>query len=537
MICALLPAAVAFADTPVFVTTWDTALIDGTTIELFFGEQGTNVDVDWGDGSITTGVTGPVSHVYDVDGEYTVTSTGAFRTYRSTTDCVGEPSSNVALLSVDDWGPTGTVSLGRAFCGAWNLVSVAQPPSTVTDMSEMFIDAGSFDQPIGGWDTSNVTDMSDMFAEAWLFNQDLGSWDTANVTDMGFMFAGAVAFDQPIGGWDTSNVTNMAGMFASTPFDRPIGGWDTSNVTNMAGMFAGASSFNRDVGRWDTSNVTDMSLMFIDASAFDQDVGRWDTSNVTNMSHLFAGAVVFNRDIGSWDTANVADMGSMFSGAKSFDQDLSGWCVNDIAEQPESFDHGASAWTLPRPVWGTCPDPQAKPEPAPFRDVAEGSVHAASIVQLVVAGVTQGCADGLFCPSDPVTRQQMASFLTRALDLQPPDVPIVFDDVSENNTHNEAIQALAAAEITLGCGPGVFCPANPVRRDQMASFLTRALGLEVPDEPVAFVDVPQDNTHEEAIQALAAAQITLGCGPGVFCPADPVRRDQMASFLVRALDR
>jgi hypothetical protein len=74
-----------------------------------------------------------------------------------------------------------------------------------------------------------------------------------------------------------------------------------------------------------------------------------------------------------------------------------------------------------------------------------------------------------------VTREQMASFLTRGLDLPAPTIPINFSDVSRTNVHRSNIQALAGAEITLGCGGDRFCPADPVRRDQMASFLIRGL--------------------------------------------------------------
>jgi len=47
----------------------------------------------------------------------------------------------------------------------------------------------------------------------------------------------------------------------------------------------------------------------------------------------------------------------------------------------------------------------------------------------------------------------------------------------DGNAHEANIQAIAAAGITLGCGPGLYCPASIVRRDEMASFLARALGL------------------------------------------------------------
>ena len=228
--------------------------------------------------------------------------------------------------------------------------------SGVTDMSDLFYYETSFNQDIGNWDTSNVTNMSRVFGLAVYFNQDIGNWDTSNVTTMREMFADASAFNQDIGNWDTSNVTDMQEMFHSAlKFNKDIGNWDTSNVTNMIGMFSNADRFNQDIGNWNTSNVTNMYAMFYQAAVFNQDIGNWDTSNVTTMGLMFAGADAFNQDIGSWDTSSVTNMYSMFEYAASFNQDLSGWCVLNISSQPSSFDSGANNWTLPRPVWGTCP--------------------------------------------------------------------------------------------------------------------------------------------------------------------------------------
>src|SRR5574344_3081681 len=71
-------------------------------------------------------------------------------------------------------------------------------------------------------DTSNITDMTGMFAEAESFNQPIGNWDTSNVTNMSWMFVDAKSFNQPIGNWDTSKVTNMSYMFdGATSYSYP----------------------------------------------------------------------------------------------------------------------------------------------------------------------------------------------------------------------------------------------------------------------------------------------------------------------------
>lgn len=163
----------------------------------------------------------------------------------------------------------------------------------------------------------------------------------------------------------------------------------------------------------------------------------------------------------------------------------------------------------------------------------DGSVHEPDIQAIAEAGITNGCGPNLYCPSDVVTREQMASFLVRALGLQPlASGP--FTDLSPN-VHAGDINALAAAGITLGCDTNRFCPTDPVRRDQMASFLTRAFEL-APGPSARFTDVPAQNPHAADIDAIAAASITVGCGGTSYCPSEPVGRDQMASFLRRSLD-
>jgi hypothetical protein len=163
----------------------------------------------------------------------------------------------------------------------------------------------------------------------------------------------------------------------------------------------------------------------------------------------------------------------------------------------------------------------------------DGSVHEPDIQAIAEIGITQGCGPNLYCPADVVTREQMASFLVRALGLQPLGSG-PFTDLNPN-VHVGDINALAAAGITLGCDTNQFCPSDPVQRDQMASFLTRAFEL-APASSAGFIDVPANNPHTADIDAIAAAGITVGCGAGTYCPTDVVRRDQMASFLSRSLD-
>ena len=176
-----------------------------------------------------------------------------------------------------------------------------------------------------------------------------------------------------------------------------------------------------------------------------------------------------------------------------------------------------------------------------FRDVAAGSTFAADIEALAAEGVTRGCdppANERFCPDALVTREQMAAFVRRAEGLARRDEP--FTDVSDDSVFAGDIGAIAAAGITRGCDPPAtvrFCPTDVVTREQMAAFVRRARGLPAAGE--SFRDVSSSNPFAADIGAIQAAGITRGCNPPAddrFCPRDPVTRAQMAAFVVRAWD-
>ena len=114
-----------------------------------------------------------------------------------------------------------------------------------------------------------------------------------------------------------------------------------------------------------------------------------------------------------------------------------------------------------------------------FADVDADRWWAPYVERLAELEVTVGCATEPlhYCPDSFVTRAQMASFLVRAFDLEPGS-PAGFSDI-EGNSHASDINALASARITAGCNriPLSYCPSEAVTRAQMATFLARAVDL------------------------------------------------------------
>ena len=176
--------------------------------------------------------------------------------------------------------------------------------------------------------------------------------------------------------------------------------------------------------------------------------------------------------------------------------------------------------------------PVASAGTTPFSDIA-GTTFEADIEWLFTEGITKGCTATLYCPDRSVTRGEMASFLVRMFKLtEGGDIDAFTDD--DGTTHEVEINKLAASGITVGCTATTFCPKANVRRDEMASFLARAIPLTTGAGRNYFRD-DDGTTHEINIDRLAAAGIASGCYPYTYCPSQSVTRGQMAAFLHRTV--
>lgn len=176
---------------------------------------------------------------------------------------------------------------------------------------------------------------------------------------------------------------------------------------------------------------------------------------------------------------------------------------------------------------------------SPFGDVA--GTHVPGVACVARWGVTQGVTASRFAPHTPVTREQVGSFLARSLDTAGgrlrPTVERAFAD-TRGSVHRDAVDRLADVGIVSGVGGRYFDPLRPVRRDQMATMLVRAYEhlarRELPVGSDPFRDTA-GNTHQRNIAKAVGAGLTAGAAPGRFDPAGNVSRQQMATFVSRLL--
>ena len=170
-----------------------------------------------------------------------------------------------------------------------------------------------------------------------------------------------------------------------------------------------------------------------------------------------------------------------------------------------------------------------------------GSVHEADINQIAAMGITRGCATAptaRYCPDAHVTRAEMAAFLLRATGEPDPQrtVSNTFTDVPDGVWYTN--YALRAAQLGVDVGEdGQWRPDDPLTRLEMAQWLTRMFDhvIAAASPQGLFDDVNEKDWP--VVEGLHGVGVTRGCSaqPLLYCPDNPVTRAEMASFLIRSL--
>jgi hypothetical protein len=150
---------------------------------------------------------------------------------------------------------SGVTNLNYCFYRCENITTINNVELWDTSMVETFEwtfgYCYTFDDDLSDWVMSSATNTSGMFLRSLLFNNGgsplIDNWDVSNVTDMSNMFLIAPSFDQPIGSWDVQNVSDMSDMFGSstlstTNYDILLNGWSTLPSLQPNVVFDGGNS-------------------------------------------------------------------------------------------------------------------------------------------------------------------------------------------------------------------------------------------------------------------------------------------------------
>ncbi len=110
-----------------------------------------------------------------------------------------------------------------------------------------------------------------------------------------------------------------------------------------------------------------------------------------------------------------------------------------------------------------------------------------------------------------------------------------FTDVAKHWAENY-IRFIAARELFLGTGEGMFSPDIPMTRAMFVTVLGRLAGISEALFPgQAYDDVPSGTWYSAFVRWASESGVVEGYGDGRFGPDDPITREQMCAMLVRYL--
>jgi hypothetical protein len=272
--------------------------------------------------------------------------------------------------------------------------------------------------------------------------------------------------------------------------------------------------------------------------------------------------------------ADAADYGSVAAGAASDCRGATGTCYQFAVSTPVT--RPATHWDahFHESLNGFVSKTWTLHVGDSFTDVPRTQPFYKKIETLLHNGITGGCTPTTYCPTQTVSRGQMAIFIAKGIAGTAALVPAsgfvgaqayncvsggvsLYTDVLPTDIDCKHIHYIAAQNVTSGCKTGQYCPNDDVSRLQMASFIAKAIlaprgGSAIPvsygPDPIThlsyscdtgspnvfFTDVPATDTFCKHVHYLWARGFIAGCGGTSYCPGQTVTRDAMAKFLDNA---
>ena len=177
-----------------------------------------------------------------------------------------------------------------------------------------------------------------------------------------------------------------------------------------------------------------------------------------------------------------------------------------------------------------------KSVPAKFSDVKEGAYYYDPVMWAVDNGITSGAGDGVFSPKKVCTREQVVTFLWKAAGApRPESSQNPFTDVKSGKYYYNAVLWAVENGITSGSSAAKFGVGKPCTREQVVSFLWKALGSPAPagtESP--FTDVKPGKYYFNPVLWAVENGITSGATPTTFGVGRSCTRAQIVTFLYKA---
>lgn len=225
---------------PEFIILVNTELAGSPSNTMNLPIRGTNMTIDWGDGSLIQTVTQTaaptsanwIAHQYTVGGIYQIKIGGGLDWIR-----FAGTGDSLKLIEINNWGTATWTSMQESFYLCYNLNHDTSTDtanvSNVTSFYRCFnpSSVGSLLNPnVEKWSVSNGTNFQDTFAYCNNFNRDIRNWNTAKATNMVAMLRATSSFNYDLSGWCVPLISSRPIVFSLLPTEmEPI--WGTCPQT------------------------------------------------------------------------------------------------------------------------------------------------------------------------------------------------------------------------------------------------------------------------------------------------------------------
>ena len=149
--------------------------------------------------------------------------------------------------------------------------------------------------------------------------------------------------------------------------------------------------------------------------------------------------------------------------------------------------------------------------------------------------ITGGKDDTHFAPKDPCTREQIVTFLWKAVNApEPQSAENPFSDVKPGKYYYKAVLWANEKGVTGGVGDGKFGVGKTCTREQAMVFLWKAAGAPEPQSTEnPFRDVKAGKYYYKAVLWAVENGVTSGTASGVFGVGKTCTRAQIITFLYK----
>lgn len=150
-------------------------------------------------------------------------------------------------------------------------------------------------------------------------------------------------------------------------------------------------------------------------------------------------------------------------------------------------------------------------------------------------GIVSGYDSGDFGPDDSITRAQMSVILDRIFGWSR-EAENAFQDIQGTEWYAGAVLRANAAGVLNGDTAGNARPNDPITRQEAAVMLDRALALAGEEPGKTFADDGEiGDWAKEAVSVLSSLGLVSGTSSGTFEPARSITRAETLTILDRAI--